>query len=240
VDYAPYELVYILPSAGAAIDRGQSPYAFGSGGLVTAERTLRHVTYVGPSYRAPWVLEHETLHHFGLPDLYDFDPTGGSARHVGGWDIMSKPVAALFAWHEWKLGWIDADAIRCLPGSGQLEETLTPVTRPGGVKAVVVPTDASRAYVVEARQPVGHDAGICDSGVLVYTVDATVWSGSGPIRLKPASSATDSTLANRCGPLYNAPFDVGPGEVPTFSDGSVSVEVLLTSADGYRIRVTRR
>ena len=38
--------------------------------------------------------------------------------------------------------------------------TLTPVTRPGGVKAVVIPTDASRAYVVEARQPVGRDAAI--------------------------------------------------------------------------------
>jgi len=239
VDYTPYEIVYILPSAGAAIDRGQSPYAFGSGGLVTAERTLQHVTYVGPSYRAPWVLEHETLHHFGLPDLYDFDSMGGSARHVEGWDIMSRPLAALFAWHEWKLGWIDSDAIRCLTGPGQLEETLTPVTRPGGVKAVVVQTDASRAYVVEAREAVGRDAAICDSGVLVYAVDATVWSGSGPIRLKPAPSTVNATLRNRCGPLYNAPYDIGPGEVSTFSDGDFRVEVLLTSAVGYRIRVTR-
>ena len=239
VDFTPYEIVYILPSAGAAIDRGQSPYAFGSGGLMTAERALRHVTYVGPSYREPWVLEHETLHHFGLPDLYDFDPTGGSARHVDGWDIMSRPLAALFAWHEWKLGWIDPTAIRCLAAPGQLEETLTPVTRPGGVKAVVIPTDASRAYVVEARQPVGRDAAICDSGVLVYTVDATVWSGSGPIRLKAAPSATNPTLLSRCGLLYNAPFDVGPGEVAAFRDGNLTVEVLFTSGEEYRIRVTR-
>jgi len=238
VDYTPYEVVYILPSAGAAIDRGQSPYAFGGGGLVTAERALHHVTYVGPSYRMPWVLEHETLHHFGLPDLYDFDPTGGSARHVDGWDIMSRPLAALFAWHQWKLGWIDSDAIRCLAGPGQLEETLTPVTRAGGVKAVVVPTDVSRAYVIEARQPVGRDAAICDSGVLVYTVDATVWSGSGPIRLKAAPNTANATLANRCGPLYDAPFDIGPGEVSTFRDGNLTVEVLFTSAEGYRVRVT--
>jgi M6 family metalloprotease-like protein/uncharacterized repeat protein (TIGR01451 family) len=239
VDFTPYELVYLIPSAGASIDRGQSPYAFGSGGLMTAERELRHVTYVGPSYREPWVLEHETLHHFGLPDLYDFDATGGSARHVDGWDIMSKRVGALFAWHEWKLGWIDPAAIRCLAGPGQLEETLTPVTRPGGVKAVVVPTDASRAYVVEARQAVGRDAAICDSGVLVYTVDATVWSGSGPIRIKAAPNAPNTTLVNRCGPLYNAPFDVGPGEVATLRDGNLTVEVLFTSAEQYRIRVTR-
>jgi M6 family metalloprotease-like protein/uncharacterized repeat protein (TIGR01451 family) len=239
VNFTPYELVYILPSAGAAIDRGQSPYVFGNGGLMTGERELRHVTYVGPSYREPWVLEHETLHQFGLPDLYDFDPAGGSARHVGSWDIMSMPVAALFAWHEWKLGWIDAAAIRCLNSPGQVDETLTPVTLPGGVKSVVVPVDASRAYVVEAREPVGRDAAICDSGVLVYSVDATVWSGSGPIRLKAAQSATDANLLNRCGTLYNAPFDIGPGEVATFQEAGITVQVLLSAPSGYRVRVTR-
>jgi hypothetical protein len=185
------------------------------------------------------VLEHETLHHFGLPDLYDFSPIGDSQRHVGGWDLMSGPVGALLAWHEWKLGWIDSGHIRCLSTAGLLEETLTPLTLPGGVKALVVPIDASRAYVIEAREPIGNDAALCDNGVLVYTVDATVWSGSGPIRVKPASAATDPTLLGRCRGLYNAPFDAGPGEVPTFHEGAVTVEVVLSSPQGYRVRVTR-
>jgi hypothetical protein len=43
----------------------------------------------------------------------------------------------------------------------------------------------------------------------------------------------------RCGLLYNAPFDVGPGEVAAFRDGNLTVEVLFTSGEEYRIRVTR-
>ena len=104
VNYAPYSLVYIVASAGAAVASAQSPYAFGGGGLVTNEGPLHHVTFVGPVFRDAHVIEHETLHHLGLPDLYDFDALGDSARHVGGWDLMSMPVGALLAWHEWKLG----------------------------------------------------------------------------------------------------------------------------------------
>ena len=212
--------------------------AFGGGGLVTNEGPLHHVTFLGPAYREPWVIEHETLHHLGLPDLYDFDAMGDSARHVGGWDLMSMPVGALLAWHEWKLGWLDLAAIRCLSAPGQLEETLTPVSVPGGVKMVVVPTDASRAYVVEAREPVGRDSGLCDNGVLVYTVDATVWSGSGPIRVKDGGGAADPAAA-RCGTHANGALDLGPGEVPTLHDGPLTVEVLVSSPQGYRVRITR-
>jgi hypothetical protein len=39
--------------------------------------------------------------------------------------------------------------------------------------------------------------------------------------------------------LYNAPFDVGAGEVAAFRDGNLTVEVLFTSGEEYRIRVTR-
>ena len=93
---------------------------------------------------------------------------------------------------------------------------------------VVVPTDASRAYVVEAREPVGRDGALCDNGVLVYTVDATVWSGSGPIRVKDGGAATDPAAA-RCGTHANGALDLGPGEVSTLHDGPVTVEVLVWS-----------
>lgn len=238
VDFGGSPLVYIVPSKGAAIDRGQSPYAFGPGGLQTGEGAIRHATYVGPGYREPWVLIHESLHHLGLPDLYDFDSTGGSSRHVGSWDVMSNPFGgALLGWHKWKLGWLSPGALRCLSGSGQLEETLSPVATPGGVKAVVVPTGASTAYVIEARARIGKDA-VCDAGVLVYTVDATVWSGSGPIRVKGAKGGA-AAEADPCRQL--ATYDVGLGEVPTFTDPTVglTVEVLLVGSEGYRVRVTR-
>ena len=144
---------------------------------------------------------------------------------------MSKALGALLGWHQWKLGWIDPAAIRCLATAGQLEETLTPVSAAGGVKLVVVPIDASRAYVVEAREPVGNDAALCDNGVLVSTVDATVWSGS-PRPRQAGGAPTDGTLLGRCGALYNAPLDIGPGEVSVFHEGAVTVEGLLLVAAG--------
>jgi hypothetical protein len=48
---------------------------------------------------------------------------------------------------------------------------------------------------------------------------------------------------NRCGPLYEAPFDRGPGEVAHFKDSAagISMEVLgRATGGGYRVRVERR
>jgi hypothetical protein len=111
------------------------------------------------------------------------------------------------------------------------------------MKAIVVPTGRSAAYVVEARQPIGIDAGLCDQGVLLYSVDARRPPFTGPIHVISAHRGqppADPAAAERCGPLYNAPFNAGPGEVSRFRDGyhGITITVLGTSADGYRVRVT--
>ena len=99
------------------------------------------------------------------------------------------------------------------------------------------------AYVIEARRRLGQDARLCDEGVLVYSVDATVRSGDGPIRVRAAQRGRNADLIDRCGPLYDAPFDKGPGEVARFTDSAtgISMEVLgRATGGGYRVRVERR
>jgi len=92
--------------------------------------------------------------------------------------------------------------------------------------------DAIRSYreVVQA----------CDDGVLVYTVDATKANGQAPVTVKAAQPSPDPARIALCGLKYAAPFDVGPGEVSTFEDANVKVDVLGTDGTNYRVRVTRR
>jgi M6 family metalloprotease-like protein len=253
VDFSPYSIVYIVASRGSPLERSPAFHAFAGSGVKVDGNELRYgatfgedIRDVSPSAYGAYVLVHETGHILGLPDLYDVpDPTYWSLfRFAGAWDIMSwnLPGAHLLAWHKWKLGWLEPSELTCLRGPGELTTTLTPAARAGGLKAVVVPTGGSTAYVIEARKRIGEDRHLCDEGVLVYSVSGTVRSGEGPIRVRAAQRDTSAELVARCGPLYAAPFDKGAGEEARFEDANagVSVEVLGETASGrYRIRVTR-
>jgi M6 family metalloprotease-like protein len=202
-------------------------------------------TQVEPARFSHWVATHEIGHFLGLPDLY-LKPPGcptcpNTFEPVGYWDLMSEvPLHAHFlSWHKWLLGWLDSAQMRLLDTPGALEETLTPLAAPGGVKAVVAPLTASTAYVVEAREPMGWESGLCDRGVLVYTVDSTKRNAEGPVQLKPASSPPASSS---CGPTWQPGYDTGPGEDSVYEDpaSGVRVDVLQRNDDGsYRVRVTR-
>lgn len=177
------------------------------------------------------VLAHESGHTLGLPDLYLFeappeDP-GNYHAAVGGWDLMgliSGRGPEYFAWHRWQLGWIDDDQVVCAGPRKATSARLAPVAqsgdaRPGQDAMVVYPLSATRAVVVENRQPVGYDEGIGAGGALVYTVDASVRSGEGPVRV------VDSTPGSADG-LDDAPFAAGSswtepttGAVLTFRAG---------------------
>jgi hypothetical protein len=116
---------------------------------------------------------------------------------------------------------------------------VTPLETPGGVKAIVVPTSETTTYVAEVRRPVGLDSFLCDRGVLLYTVDAKRPTLQRPIELEPAVPNRGFELG--CGDQAHAPFDVGPGEVSTFEDAAIKLELLAANADGsYRVRVTRK
>jgi hypothetical protein len=176
---------------------------------------------------------HETGHVLGLPDLY----VNGVAWSFYRWDVMaggSRP-SGLYAWHRWKLGWLDPKQIACLAGRGRVEATVRPLELDGGVKAVVVRTDRA-AYVAEVRQRIGEDATICKTGVLVYEVDLT--GARRPIWLRPARP-DGSAQTGSCGGRWRAPFDLGRGQVSRVTVGGVRFQLLQKLPDGsYRIRAT--
>lgn len=252
IDFRGYHIIYIVTPRGTPRFRATTWFLLQPGRGIRADGTeLRHAILVWGTEGRWSHLVHNTAHLFGLPDLYDREllfaplPQRAASVYVGGWDVMgwNEMVAHFFAWHKWKLGWLGPDEVVCLE-AGTVEETLTPLAIPGGVKAIAVPTGPSTAYVVEARQPIGNDSRLCDQGVLVYVVDATVGSGAapGPIRLVSAQSGHGPAQIATCSHFYNAPFDLGEGEVATFEDPGtgLTVEVLERLDEGYRVRVTKR
>ena len=250
VDFSRYQVVYVVAPKGTAVERSPAFQANRGSGIQADGIDVRHGatffedTKFDPRHAAN-VLIHETGHVLGLPDLYDVPhPTFWRLlRFAGGWDMMSwnGPGAHFLAWQKWKLGWLDPAQLTCLDWPGSLTATVTPLERRGGLKAIVVPTSPSSAYVVEARRRIGQDAWLCREGVLVYAVDATVPTGYGPVRIRPARRGARDGPLERCGPLYDAPYGVGPGRVARFEDraAGISVQVLASGAEGYRVRVVR-
>lgn len=182
---------------------------------------------------------HETGHLLGLPDLY----VTGSPRTFHLWDVMTGGIGSraggLFAWHRWKLGWLDRSQIACLNGRRRVEAVLTPIERPGGTKAVMF-RRANDAYVVEVRQRLNEDAAICRTGVLIYRVLFRAPSGTADVYLLRASSAPPLNLAI-CGQEAGAPFRLAPGRTTRVRVGRLQFELLRELPDGsYRVRVTRR
>ena len=193
-------------------------------------------------------LTHELGHHMGIPDLsYKPDPqTPYDFTRVAGWDMQDNPAgvfagADYMAWNKFRLGWLDAAQIRGLTSPGTVETTLSPVETAGGLKLITAQVSPTFLYAVEVRRHYGNDAkSVCDEGVLVYTVDSTKRNGLGPKFVHAAKMGNDPTRISRCGLKYEAPFDVGPGEVSTFENADVKVEVLSTDGVNYRVRVTRK
>jgi M6 family metalloprotease-like protein len=253
VDFSRYRIVYVVAARGAALERSAAFHAMPGIGISVDGVEVRHSATFGEDVRELFparygsnLLVHETGHLLGLPDLYDETGTAGPGvfRFAGGWDLMSSagPGAHFLAWHKWKLGWIDQTQLTCLHGPGEVTATISPAAAAaGGLKAVVVPTGPSTAFVVEARRRTGQDARLCEQGVLVYRVDALVRTGAGPVRIQPAQRDRNPDLVSSCGVLYNAPFDRAAGEVAHFqnSPAGLTVDVLGSSHAGYRVRVTR-
>ena len=251
IDLSRYSVVFVVAAKGTHVERSPAFQAYPGSGIEADGNELRYGATFFDDTRADAryaanVLIHETGHILGLPDLYDVpDPTYWRLfRFAGGWDVMSwnEPGAHFLAWEKWKLGWLNPSQLTCLKVPGSMTATITPLERAGGLKAVVVPTGISSLFVVEARRRIGQDARLCKQGVLIYAVDATVRSGYGPVRVRPAERDTSTDLRDRCGPLYNAPFAVGRGRVSRFEDASagLSVKVIASGPSGYRVRVTRR
>lgn len=226
VDFSTFDTILIASPPAAAIPNSPTFLAYPGGGVRTNEKELRWGVTFGNDVRVPqWggrILAHETLHMLGLPDLYRFGLGFPDAFFdAGGWDHMSwlRPAAHLLAWHKRKLGWIDESQVVCAQKT--IDVTLHASAANDGVKAVLVPIDADTILVAELREPVAFDARLCDSGVLIYTVDATTFTGNGPVIVQAASNAINS----ECGPKFEATYDLRDGKIATFTHPSATIEV---------------
>jgi M6 family metalloprotease-like protein len=211
VDFSEIDVVYLAPAlrtpetATPAILNGFGVRADGKeiGLWVPLGAGFASESYEG-------LLLHETGHLLGLPDLY----VRGAPTSFHRWDLMtSRFPSELLAWHRWKLGWLDSSQIICVTGRrARATAVLTPVERPGGRKAIFVKR-GNRMLAVEVRARAGYDAGICDTGVLVYEVDQTPFRRT-PVQIYTAQSDRDPP-ARGCAARWNAPYDAARGEVRT-------------------------
>jgi M6 family metalloprotease-like protein len=206
------------------------------------------------------VLAHETGHLFDLPDLYHRPASGKGDwdTYVGDWDLMGSQFGLapdLFAWHKWKLGWLDPGQVRCVRGAGPTRLTLEPLSAGeggatgggagtpsfglgDGVKLAVVRTGPDSVLAFEARTATGIDGGICRQGVLVYRVRSRAESGAGPIEVVDAHPHTEACWEGSVyPPLADAP--VGLGETFTVPGDGVKVEVEgRTAAGSWTVKIT--
>ncbi|GGV11322.1 peptidase M6 [Streptomyces griseoflavus] len=264
VDYARYDVVYFVADPDApGVDSDATKVVNLDRPLRADGTDIRRVVTVFENHPPDrLVLAHETGHVFDLPDLYHrpVDGKGDWDTHVGDWDLMGSQFAMapdLFAWHKWKLGWLEPRQVRCVQDAGPVRLTLEPLAAgPGtpvtgaagapsfglgrGTKLAVVRTGADSALAFEVRGRAGNDTAACRQGVLVYRVSAGTRSGRGPIEVVDAHPHTEA-----CGedsvypPLADAP--VALGESFTVPGTSVRVEVEGRTASGaWTVKISTR
>ncbi len=109
---------------------------------------------------------HETGHLFGLPDLYDTDPSANATEGVGQWSLMgsgnySKPLSPsrMDAWSLVELGWVTVDSLST-SGTARLD----PVTSSDHVGYVGVP-NSPEFFLLENRQALESDSAQMDSNL---------------------------------------------------------------------------
>ena len=247
IDFSQFDGAYILASRDADVPFSPTWVPNPGFGIEVDDIELRHVITLGRDTRAAipiyrWhVIQHETGHLWGLPDLYLF---AGTDIHtpVGTWDNMGLITlgAHFVAWQKKKLGWLTADEFACVTEQSRVIG-LSPLENESGIRGLAIPTGPSTAIVAEVRRPIGQDTRLCDQGLLVYTVDSLIASGQGPMVVQRAVPSTDPALINQCGPGYNATFDLERGKPTVFEHSAtgITIEALALMADGgVSVRVT--
>ncbi len=251
VDFSPYDAVFIVASRGANQEVSPTFRNFRGDGVVLDGVEIRSGVTFGadirntspPDYGA-FTTVHETGHMLGLPDLYLYQQPNWLASHAaaGMWDPMAwQGLGTHFvSWHKRKLTWLDTDRIDCLPAAS-VERTVFPFDAASGTQSLVLPTSLTSALVVELRRARGFDSRICEEGVLVYSVDADIESGRGPIIVQSARPDRDPTLVfgGACGPLYEGSYGLGDDRISVFRSSGVTVEVIEDMGDEYRVRIDR-
>ncbi|MFH8771431.1 MULTISPECIES: M6 family metalloprotease domain-containing protein [unclassified Streptomyces] len=262
VDFSRYDVIYFVADPDAPGVDSDATKVVNLDTPMRADGTdVRRVVTVFEKHPPDrLVLAHETGHVFDLPDLYHrpVDGKGDWDTYVGDWDLMGSQFGLspdLFAWHKWKLGWLDPRQVMCVRGAGPTRLTLEPLAAgPGvpvqgaagapafglghGAKLAVVRTGADSVLALEARGPAGNDRAGCRQGVLVYRVRGGAESGGGPIEVVDAHPRTDACWENSVyPPLADAPVSLG--ESFTVPGEGVKVEVEGRTASGaWTVKIT--
>jgi M6 family metalloprotease-like protein len=146
-------------------------------------------------------IAHETGHAFGLPDLYDTDPSFRATQGIGEWGLMGSgnyrspdSPARFEAWSLAEMGWVAVDTL-----NGSRSVAAAPVTRSDTV--YVVPLAGRTEYfLIENRQPLESDSALLNPlrpggrlpGLLVWHID--------PEKIAAEGFATTNTVNS--GPLH--------------------------------------
>ncbi len=153
VDFSRYDIVYFVADPDApGVDSDATKVVNLDVPLRADGTDIRRVVTVFEKHPPDrLVLAHETGHVFDLPDLYHrpVDGKGDWDTYVGDWDLMGSQFGLapdLFAWHKWKLGWLDPRQVVCVHGRGSTRLTLESL-------------GAQPAATAFARADVGADAG---------------------------------------------------------------------------------
>jgi len=241
VDFSSTDNIVILanPDASGLGTQGPAFAAINKTGLTLDGKYISNGTtsaYDLNTWKSIW-LNHEITHAMGLVDIYAYTTENsaneydtlrytGEFSYMGDLDALSN-APGLFAFERWNLGWIDDAQIIC-SSEKQISQLITPVQSAGGVKAVILPISSTKALVVESRRALGLDSRLAKSGALVYTVDSSVQSGNGPVRVYPSSVSTD--------PRYlQAPRAVGE----SVTVEGITVTVASASSAGDTVTITR-
>ncbi|KAL8396604.1 hypothetical protein RB594_003614 [Gaeumannomyces avenae] len=253
------DVLYIVATRNATAISFSPTYMgdVGAPGEAPDEPPVAHkaVTYGLDSY-TKWgfkVVNHETGHALCLPDYYAYDTASGAPdqhRFVGGWNLMgyiSGPAPDYFAWDKWRLGWLPDAAIDCVALSSDVPSaTATATTHvltslgsgdgTSGTRAVVVVVaNGTVALVAEARGAEGLDAETCAPGVLLYTVDTTVTTGEGPVRVLDANPGSGG-----CGDheLNDATLSLAGGASEfTYEGFGITVRLVAHEGETYTVEV---
>lgn len=245
------DVLYIIPVISAGVRGISRSIAFNTRantrqGNYVARKTVTVATDAFTTWGPKsWItLAHETGHTMCMADYYPFENLG-LGYYVGGWSAMGDVSGIgpdFFAWDKWRLGWINDNSIDCVVDRGTSEHTLTPLeskTSDNDTKAVVIAVNQTSALVAEVRTPEGLDSGVCAPGILLYTIDASVNSGSGPVRVvdvTPGSGGcgTDSVYDKNDGTLS---LDTGRVSSYTVPGWGVKVTVVKQTEKAYTIQV---
>lgn len=187
------------------------------------------------SFGSMW-LNHEVTHTLGLVDLYSYTNSSypGILYDVGkfsymGFNSFESNSPGLTAWERWVLGWLDDSQVLCANPriDGEINTLITPIGSSGGQKAVVIPVGDTKVVVVESRRATGIDANLAKTGALVYSVDSSISSGYGPIKIFPKGSSDDP---------YMTQSTRNTGESVTVS--GIKVEVINSDTSGDTVKIT--